>query len=89
MHHWKKTKTTLVRLEEEETFLANQPEDSMGENFLRIQAWWIVVLVRFVSRMILAAMGLAAKVLASSARAMEGKNSKAYPPKCEIFAKKR
>jgi len=49
----------------------------MGIDCLGIQAWWIDVFVRFVSWTI-EAMGLAGKVLASSARAMEGKSSKAY-----------
>ena len=73
------TKTTIVRLEEKESFLTNQVEDSMWVNFLGIRAWWIDVVVPFVSWMMLAAMGLAEKVLASSTRATEGKNSKAYP----------
>jgi hypothetical protein len=36
---WKKTRATIVRIREEETFLTNRAEDSMGVDFLGILEW--------------------------------------------------
>lgn len=63
---------------EEETFVTNRAEESMGIGFSGIQAWWIDVIVRIVNSTI-EGMGLVEKVLASIVHVREEKNSKVYP----------